>query len=1279
MEAEVQSELSQQQASPSNNNGRGPDVSTPMANIRKMFDTDFPSTSPQPGTPIANATKIRRKTPLKDTLNELTAVQRLVEYFVVVSAKPRWTPPEPKEERPTTTSASNNNNNAQPRTRQLFGGRLQWSRSQEEPTEIRPSKSMEDNKQSARHSQAEKTDPNSSNRTVGNIHMPLERTDHTFAPHITARYPLEDYDDNPLNPMTIQFCFPSGDVLVPTKSYEMPKIHHFALTNERGRKVFGTCLTIMEEYVITANNPFTKIAREHEGDEEESTTGVEISVVDHQETLYLPKVVCILSTWPYLTAFREYLAQLYRLATASNMMVCPLERYILNLCQEIPAPPPGAYEVQVSILNSTIRIWAPPAKLPIAYVALPFQILFECLDLDNILTLWGAMILERKVLLLSSQHSILGVCAEILCSLLFPFRWSHLYVPLLPRMLCPMLDAPMPYLCGVVRENWLHAQQFVAADTIVVDLDSNSIIMGEMVPPVPSMPQRKWTKLKTTLQETAGHVYWRARGVEKEYRAMMMKKPSKRTMHIAGAGKQWNEKLNGLDHAFNLAYTPDSPNLLNDTMPEDEQNMWERVQDGFLRFFVAVMKGYHKFLLIPIKQSDGLAMGKHLKPSFDHAGFLASQKTEAVQFLAELCMTQQFDDFLTRRMYSPGEPDLVFFDQSIKAKINRSKLKLRKSETPLLQSAKAHKDLKKIKAVSPNGEGLPMKPYVYQIWPEEFDMRLFCEARPLPKSLVAEFDRQSLLIEKLRASVFDDDESELDGFYGIDFYPSLEVGTFTVFLFVYCALVGREWKEYAKKRRHEIMTEKAEQTKDKMERRQEKEDLNLQQEQSLLENGDCERGEVDGLVAELLSLGICDACPNEGLQTLQQLMERAQSICLNGSHADQATGRQMQLMHVHDFGPAELGEALDEFDEAREVAAAQLDLAFDVLRTINLRGLSVDSDAYISLMEACGRCGDTHRALNLIEQMRQDGFVADSDVLASFLSAFVQEGENGVDIGSTDGIRVCDRGEESDSDAYSSYLRKKLAAAEKSLSSIDMKNAPASAATTSTRSVDDEASTSSFSVKTATQSGSFLDWFSLYSALPSSPSSPPRKGRIRKRRKHAIDPTVTAATTDMVERQLTLGESLLDFIYPDLSIDTTSDTCRQCSNTLTEADICAGWTACGFRDYTTKCPKCLHRFVPQFVVTCSAPAFEGSQGTGTPLYCEFLSPWVLRRELQHFIKGEHGIGDLLQPSWRNGTGIQATIFWNLMVHFRRYRLPFSFLLQGSFKSRLILPPLPTDR
>lgn len=275
----------------------------------------------------------------------------------------------------------------------------------------------------------------------GNIRMPQDDNydEFNFQPKITSRYPLSDHQDNPLNPMVTQFCHPVGDVVFPTREYLMPRVHYFVLTNDKGRKIYGTCLTVYEEYDPPSDAP---LQAQHLVHSDSGERDIEITVDNEKSTLYLPRCLCLLSMWPYITAFREYLAQIYRLATSTNCMTVPLERYIMNICMEIPAPPPGAFEVQINILDSVIRFWSPPAKLPIAYVALPYQVLFDCLDLDNILHLWYCLTMEQKVLLVSSQYSNLTVCSEILCSLLYPMKWSHLYVPLLPRFLCPMLDAP---------------------------------------------------------------------------------------------------------------------------------------------------------------------------------------------------------------------------------------------------------------------------------------------------------------------------------------------------------------------------------------------------------------------------------------------------------------------------------------------------------------------------------------------------------------------------------------------------------------------------------------------------------------------------------------------------------------------------------------------------------------------------------------------------------------------------------------------------------------------
>ncbi len=46
---------------------------------------------------------------------------------------------------------------------------------------------------------------------------------HAFNPQITARYPLEDHDDNPLHENVTFFCHPSGSIHLKKESH-MPKV-----------------------------------------------------------------------------------------------------------------------------------------------------------------------------------------------------------------------------------------------------------------------------------------------------------------------------------------------------------------------------------------------------------------------------------------------------------------------------------------------------------------------------------------------------------------------------------------------------------------------------------------------------------------------------------------------------------------------------------------------------------------------------------------------------------------------------------------------------------------------------------------------------------------------------------------------------------------------------------------------------------------------------------------------------------------------------------------------
>jgi hypothetical protein len=209
--------------------------------------------------------------------------------------------------------------------------------------------------------------PDTANTSKGaseNIHMPnengngVDNSDVYLVPVETSRYPPKDHPDNPFNPMISHFCFPNGQHIKFTTEYIMPHIHYFVLTNDRGKKMYGTCLTVYEELDLKENpdidesdlQPFFRNDDVFvETTDSEDSIEVSLDYVEKCPPLYHPKVICLLSSWPYLHAFKEYLSQLYRLATMTNMMECPIERYILNICEEVPAPPPGMFEIQLEV------------------------------------------------------------------------------------------------------------------------------------------------------------------------------------------------------------------------------------------------------------------------------------------------------------------------------------------------------------------------------------------------------------------------------------------------------------------------------------------------------------------------------------------------------------------------------------------------------------------------------------------------------------------------------------------------------------------------------------------------------------------------------------------------------------------------------------------------------------------------------------------------------------------------------------------------------------------
>jgi len=1110
-------------------------------------------------------------------------------------------------------------------------------------------------------------------------------------PIITARYPIEDHEKNPLlHDSVISFCHPSDEMKLKSEGI-MPKVHYFVTTGGRGTQIYGICLTVYEPFIVKLESPG-------------ETKDVE---------LFRPKCICILSVHPYLVAFREYLTQLERLSRSGEMSV-PIERYIMNFCSEVAAPPPGSFEVQTTIADSVIKFWSPPYNQPIAWVSLPFSQLFECLDIDNIITTWHALALERQVLVISTQKSLLTTVCEILVSLLFPMRWSHAYIPLVPKFLISILSAPMPFLCGIDKSLLNEALKHLGNECIIIDLDTNVVSMGPSTPELPSIPPEFETKLRATLKEHAGMVFREARSLNKGHD--FSDRGEHLPLHVkVTADAMWESKLCLYDEAFILAYTPEQEgkNYLNGNDGGQKtlggssvhkktriQSRWDAVQEAFMSLYVGLLSSYRQCLVFPSKDGNANIDGSSSTGSYGGAGFkskqfLKLQRANRRLFLRELVNTQMFDEFITKRLYGSGASDVTFFDLAIDnllkaydSEIDRSfhpensnSLTIETSarpmsapgrgvrrflrsrsglekQKPLLMSSAVHRRLKTIVPPEPLGVGLPLS------GPQNASSGFYAQSTTADND-----DENSIESKGSKETQSTAQSSPLTSFEspGSDDIPAMmhsenkPSGMHMKSNYTYPVFPTKlDDKLFGKPRPlpAAILAE--------FERQKE----HAVQFRKLNNNGKKESKdpakspEETTFTVFFMALSAVIGRDIQKLSSSKHMVTSERNILATcGSFTDDDSIASEQKNLEQKFNEATNSDQrprfveslnLSKIQEAKATANAQLELAFEILDIMKERGLSPGPVAYKCLIDACGRCGDTNAATELLTRMHDDGILADGVVYSCLVSAFSTEnawrklsGKSCTDLpewANGASVELC-------------VDWNKVAKPFKHHSNNDQ-NCCKSESSSNLRE-------------------SMMNILRRVSTKNENYDLDQKKEPIRNPWADEA-PTPEKFVTDMIDSHISFGENLLEIVYPDISIDTDDERCPTCDHLLIDDEVVKGWKAGDSQDYTTSCPNCSKAFVPKFRVHCTSQSFIGSRGPGTPLMCERLSPWVLEKELRTKMADWQGIDDLLDPDWREMETKNAVLWWNLILACMRYRMPFTFLLQGNFGTKNLIVPMPHD-
>uniref|UniRef100_A0A2A4JW91 UDENN domain-containing protein n=2 Tax=Heliothis virescens TaxID=7102 RepID=A0A2A4JW91_HELVI len=590
-----------------------------------------------------------------------------------------------------------------------------------------------------------------------NLHVsPLDRS---YKGKILAHYP-DNISSNPFDEHAVcMLCLPAGLQFRTQKHSLEPKFHSFVVTRENASRYYGFSLIFYEEvrnrnicsamhtlqamYITELSSGQTPPGHRKASGKESSRSlprsfkltphsGAALTYYDiAKDKLYVAKSIALICQYPYVRVAQLFLENLFRSLPRQPGPGLSPESYVYNLLYEVPVPLPGQAlrlyvppsEPHLDPIPVVIRMPNHPDELPL--LDYPLRAMFSTLGVECVVQLFTCVLLEHQVLLRSSDYNKLMLVAECIVSLLLPFTWAHVYVPILPAPLYHFLDAPVPFVMGLHADSGAmnmgpNGPRSIAlgseAALCLVDIDKPDIQLPEELPIFPhrtpfieelnhvldkhqiQRPETEPTKLGVPINGTSykhmsdsmsSSCTLPSGGLRRKHsfhdvleweesrplNASPPASPTRRAplrmdalQRIVDIVKRSGVNIDDVDADTVMPTT--KKKILNDEEQYNEDIRFNiAIRETFLNRFVHIFLMYENFVIMPDQDRESWLTSRESMVNFDKASFLSDQPQRHRPFLSRFLETQMFATLIDNKiMGNWGEYDanLQVFEHRIK-------------------------------------------------------------------------------------------------------------------------------------------------------------------------------------------------------------------------------------------------------------------------------------------------------------------------------------------------------------------------------------------------------------------------------------------------------------------------------------------------------------------------------------------------------------------------------------------------------------------------------------
>ncbi|XP_064605462.1 DENN domain-containing protein 3-like isoform X2 [Liolophura sinensis] len=295
-------------------------------------------------------------------------------------------------------------------------------------------------------------------------------------PHSTTSRPLTRrtinlHQNSPVPDENIRslpyFCFPENAKIY--QEHQEERVHYLVLTDVNGVKTYAVCLTFYKEYAINMSAGLGSCLIPHG---HPNTTG------QPWTKGFLPTCYVLISKHPYFTVLKECLSYiLHDITTDPDMEYDIVKERAFQLIMT-PVPPAGNVCISFSLEKRALTIW-PPDYPDKPVVDFPLHLLFQCFSLDQILTVIAYILVEERIVFISSDYSLLTYIMESFQHFILPFKWRYSYVPLLSSRSLEFLEAPGTFMMGCHSQFRHEVEQIDGL--VMVDIDQGRVTVNQTI------------------------------------------------------------------------------------------------------------------------------------------------------------------------------------------------------------------------------------------------------------------------------------------------------------------------------------------------------------------------------------------------------------------------------------------------------------------------------------------------------------------------------------------------------------------------------------------------------------------------------------------------------------------------------------------------------------------------------------------------------------------------------------------------------------------------------